>query len=117
MIGPIIFIVLSMVFCVSFCVLRAQKATGFSLTLKILSSLAFIIAGILALQVNGFSTIGILILVGLICGLAGDILLDLKIMYPQHNNAYFYFPTTEMTSAERAEYEAIKEEYKNNVGY
>ncbi len=33
------------------------------------------------------------------------------------NNAYFYFPTTEMTSAERAEYEAIKEEYKNNVGY
>ena len=90
MVGPIIFIVLSMLLCMAFCVLRAQKATGFSLTLKILSSLAFIFAGILALQVNGFSTIGILILVGLICGLAGDILLDLKIMYPQRNNAYFY---------------------------
>ena len=93
MIGSIIFIVLSMLLCVAFCFLRAQKATGFSLTLKILSSIAFIFAGILALRVIGFSTIGILILVGLICGLAGDILLDLKIMYPEHNNAYFYSGT------------------------
>lgn len=93
MVGSIIFIILSMLLCVSFCVLRAEKATGFSLTLKILSSLAFIFAGILAMQINGFSTMGILILIGLVCGLAGDILLDLKIMYPQYNNAYFYSGT------------------------
>ena len=89
MIGSIIFIVLSMLLCVGFCVLRAQKATGFSLTLKILSSLSFIFAGIIALKVVGFSTIGILILVGLIFGLAGDILLELKIIYPEKNDAYF----------------------------
>lgn len=93
MIGSIIFIALSMVLCLVFCVLRAQKATGFSLTLKTLASVSFIIAAVLAMQVVGFSTIGILILVGLICGLAGDVLLDLKVMYPEHNNAYFYSGT------------------------
>ena len=34
-----------------------------------------------------------------------------------HNdNSYFYFPSTELTSSERAEYEAIKKEYQDNIG-
>ena len=89
MIGTVVFVVLSMLFCVAFCVLRAEKATGFSLTLKTLASLAFIFAGIIALQVIGFSVVGLLILLGMICGLAGDILLDLKVMYPARNTALF----------------------------
>lgn len=89
MIGSIIFAVLSMIFCIIFCVFRSQKATFYSLSLKTLASLCFIFSGIIALKLNGFSTIGILILVGLICGLAGDIILDLKVMYPEKNDALF----------------------------
>ncbi|WP_455496806.1 hypothetical protein [Coprobacter sp.] len=33
-----------------------------------------------------------------------------------NDNSYFYFPSTELTSSERAEYEAIKKEYKDNIG-
>ena len=33
-----------------------------------------------------------------------------------NNHSYFYFPSTELTSSERAEYEAIKKEYQDNIG-
>ena len=33
-----------------------------------------------------------------------------------NDNSYFYFPSTELTSSERAEYEAIKKEYQDNIG-
>ena len=83
MIGSIIFAVLCMVITVVFCWLRSSKATFYSLTLKILASLCFIFSAIIALSMLGFDNIvGIMILVGMICGLAGDILLDLKVMYP-----------------------------------
>ena len=93
MIGSIIFVVLSMVICVAFCVLRASKATFYSLTLKILASLCFIFAGILALTVVGWGTVGIMIIVGMVFGLIGDIVLDLKIMYPEKNDTYFLIGT------------------------
>ena len=90
MIGSILFAVLCLVITIVFCVLRATKATFYSLTLKILASLCFIFSAIIALGMIGFnSTVGILILVGLVCGLAGDILLDLKVMYPQKNDVLF----------------------------
>ncbi len=89
MIGSIIFAVLSMIFCIVFCVFRAKKATFYSLTLKTLASLCFIFSGIIALKINGFSVIGLLILIGLIFGLIGDIVLDLKVMYPEKNDALF----------------------------
>ena len=90
MVGSIIFAVLCMVITLIFCWLRSSKATFYSLTLKILASLCFIFSAIIALSLIGFdSTVGILILVGLICGLAGDILLDLKVMYPAKNDVLF----------------------------
>ena len=90
MIGSIAFAVLCMIITVAFCVLRATKATFYSLTLKILASLCFIFSAILALSIGGFESVpGILILVGLICGLAGDIILDLKVMYPAKNDVLF----------------------------
>ena len=90
MIGSIIFAVLCMVITVVFCWLRSSKATFYSLTLKILASLCFIFSAIIALSMLGFDNIvGIMILVGMICGLAGDILLDLKVMYPAKNDVYF----------------------------
>ncbi len=88
--GSIIFAILCMVITVAFCVLRSNKATFYSLTLKILASLCFVFSAILALAMIGFdSIVGILILVGLFCGLVGDILLDLKVMYPSKNDALF----------------------------
>lgn len=90
MLGSIVFAVLCIVITLLFCWLRSTKATFYSLTLKILASLCFIFSAIIALSLIGFdSVVGIMILVGMICGLAGDILLDLKVMYPQKNDVLF----------------------------
>lgn len=89
MIGSILFGVFSVVFCLLFCWFRTAKANVYSLMLKITSSICFILCGIFALKSVGSSNISLLIIVGLVLGLVGDILLDLKIMYPEQSNQYF----------------------------
>lgn len=55
---------------------------------KTLASVAFVASGIIALSVaSGGLNYG-LIVIGLVFGLVGDILLDLKVIYPEHQNAY-----------------------------
>lgn len=55
---------------------------------KTLASVAFVCSAIIATAVlNGGLAYG-LISIGLVFGLIGDILLDLKVIYPEHNNAY-----------------------------
>lgn len=77
-----------------FLMLRTQKATATSLTAKTFASLLFVIIGALGLLWNGNSVIKILIVLGLVCGLIGDILLDNKVMYPQDDSAYLTAGTT-----------------------
>ena len=79
----------SLVFCVLFCWFRAKEANVYSLVLKIMSSLCFILSGIFAVITTKDLSISLYIVVGLVFGLIGDILLDLKIMYPQDDQQYF----------------------------
>ncbi|MDE6583108.1 MAG: lysoplasmalogenase, partial [Clostridia bacterium] len=79
----------SLVFCVLFCWFRAKEANVYSLLLKIISSVCFILSGIFAVISTKDLSISLYIVVGLVFGLVGDILLDLKIMYPQDDQQYF----------------------------
>lgn len=93
MIGSLIFGVFSLVFCVLFCWFRAEKPTVNSLILKTTSSISFILCGVFALNSVGSSNINLLMIVGLVLGLIGDIILDLKVMYPEQADQYFVFGT------------------------
>lgn len=93
MIGSIVFGVFSILFCVLFCWFRATKATVYSLVLKTTSSVCFILCGIFAIDAVGSSNINLLIIAGLVMGLIGDIILDLKVMYPDQGNQFFVFGT------------------------
>ncbi len=94
MIGSLLLAVFSIIFCVLFCVVRAKKATVWSLALKTLSSVCFILCGIFAIYTTGSTAINLLIVAGLVMGLIGDIILDLKIMYPEEGDKYFVVGTT-----------------------
>lgn len=85
---------LSLIFSVLFCFFRTSKTGVYSLCLKTIASACFILCGIFAIEEVGNSTTNLLIIAGLVMGLIGDILLDLKIMYPEQNNAYFLAGTT-----------------------
>ena len=94
MIGSYVFGAFSLIFCILFCIFRATKATVYSLCLKTISSVCFILCGIFAIKSVGDSSVNLLIIAGLILGLVGDIVLDLKIMYPEQGNQYFVAGTT-----------------------
>ena len=98
MTGTLIFGIFSLIFCILFCIFRANKANVYSLILKIVASLCFILCGIFAVRgaspSGNLLSIDLLIICGLVCGLVGDIVLDLKVMYPQQNNQYFISGTS-----------------------
>lgn len=89
MIGSIVFGSFSLVFCFLFCWFRTHKANVYSLALKIVSSFCFIMCALFAISDVSSSSFNLLVVAGLVLGLIGDILLDLKIMYPQQKNHYF----------------------------
>ncbi len=86
--------IFSILLCFLFCIVRSSKAGVPSLVLKSLASICFLLSGFCAIYTVGLSNVSALILVGLIFGLLGDILLDLKVMYPEQNNQYFIYGTT-----------------------
>lgn len=84
----------SLVFCILFCWFRAKEANVYSLLLKIIASICFILSGIFAIISNKDLSISLYIVIGLVFGLIGDVLLDLKIMYPTDEQQYFNAGTT-----------------------
>ena len=94
MIGSLILGICSIVFCMVFCVVRTKKIGVWSLMLKAISSICFILCGIFAISTVGSNNINLLIIAGLVMGLVGDIVLDLKIMYPEQSDQYFIAGTT-----------------------
>lgn len=86
--------VLSIISCIAFCCVRATKASVLSLAIKTLSSVFFILCGVFSINYVGSSTMNLLIIVGLVFGLVGDIILDLKVMYPEDSDKYFVFGTS-----------------------
>ena len=94
MIGSFVFAAFSMIFCLLFCWFRSSKATVYSLCLKTASSFCFIMSAIFAINYAESSSFNLLMVAGLVLGLIGDVILDLKIMYPDQSNQYFIAGTT-----------------------
>ncbi|MGN1201262.1 MAG: lysoplasmalogenase family protein [Candidatus Caccovivens sp.] len=90
----VFFGIFSLIFCLLFCWFRTKTANVYSLVLKTMSSICFILCAVFAVKTVGSSSVNLLIVTGLVMGLIGDILLDLKIMYPQDDRQYFVAGTT-----------------------
>lgn len=73
-----------------FMVVRVLKGGVYGVLTKTLASLVFIalgVTGAISLAPN-INSAAIVILLGLVFGLVGDIVLDLKVVYPQSNDTY-----------------------------
>ncbi len=74
-----------------FLVVRVKKGGLPGVISKAIASVLFIATACAALVMNLQEyTYGLLIVLGLVCGLLGDIWLDLKYAYPQDNDTYLY---------------------------
>ena len=74
-----------------FLIARDRNGSVQALHLKTLTSFLFIAVAFMSFIVNpgqGVATFAMLIMMGLICGLIGDIVLDLKVMYRESSSLY-----------------------------
>ena len=72
-----------------FLLVRIIYGGVWGLLTKMLASFMFIAVGFVAIIVNQNDIfISILVLLGLLCGLIGDVLLDLKVVYKENNDIY-----------------------------
>lgn len=86
------FLVLAVVFAVIFTIRRGKKTDTVSLLLKVIASFCFILLG-----VSGFllgktysMSLTLLVIIGLVCGLIGDIYLDMKFVYAQDDTIHTF---------------------------
>jgi uncharacterized membrane protein YhhN len=88
---PYLIIFLGAIALALFLIARDRKGSVKALLLKTLTSFFFIAVAFASFMVNPSQSIAVfsmLIMMGLICGLIGDILLDLKIMYKESSSLY-----------------------------
>ena len=72
-----------------FIVMRVTKGGVVAMLTKALASVFFIGLGVAgAVTINGNTDASVFLLFGLVMGLIGDIILDLKVVYPESNNIY-----------------------------
>lgn len=77
------------VLAIIFIVVRTLKGGHLAFVLKTIASLGFVISGIIGLGLTNANTWAcILIVVGLLFGMIGDIVLDLKVIYPDSDRTY-----------------------------
>lgn len=85
----IILLAISCMLAVVFIIVRTIKGGYIGFVLKTVASLGFVISGIIGLGLNSSSTLAsTLIVVGLLMGLIGDMVLDLKVIYPNRDNVF-----------------------------
>lgn len=89
----IAFAVLCLVAVGVFLAWRTKQANAKSLMAKTVASVFFILMAVVSLFVPGNVQTKILFVFGLVCGLIGDIILDLKVMYPADSQKYLNFGT------------------------
>jgi len=73
---------------VLFLIIRTTIGGAYAIITKALASFAFIGLGVVGMATTGMSVFALCVIMGLVCGLIGDILLDNKIIYPEHSNIY-----------------------------
>lgn len=85
-VSPVLFIcflIVTAVIALIFTIRRGTKTDPVSLLLKTVSSLLFILFGIFGVFFTQGSYLALFIVSGLVCGLIGDVYLDLKFVYPK----------------------------------
>ena len=90
---PYIVVALGAVALTLFLIVRDRRGSVKAVLLKTITSFLFISAAFASFMVNsspGVNTFFMLITMGLVCGLIGDIVLDLKILYPESSSQYQY---------------------------
>lgn len=76
-----------------FLAFRTKQATAKSLIAKTFASLVFVALAVVGLLNAGNIIVKAMFILALVCGLIGDIILDLKIMHPENKKTYFNFGT------------------------
>ena len=71
-----------------FLIIRVSYKNEHSLVLKTIASLIFVAIGLLSIIKGNDIRLKAMFTFGLVCGLVGDILLDLKVMYKQQEKVY-----------------------------
>lgn len=79
---------LSVLSVVLFLIVRVLKGGALGVVTKAFASFTFMALAIVGALKNGFDTVGALIILGLLCGLIGDIVLDNKVVYKEHQDIY-----------------------------
>lgn len=83
-----ILLAIAAILSVTYIAVRVKKGGIGALLLKTFASLFFVFLALYASYVVGLSCIALLIVLGLIFGLIGDVFLDLNVIYVQHENIY-----------------------------
>lgn len=85
-------IIVSIILAGLFIVLRATKGGMIGILTKTLASFGFVtsaIVGLIVSDITGLAKVSLgLIVIGLLCGMIGDIVLDLKVVYPNNDKYY-----------------------------
>lgn len=72
-----------------FIIVRVTKGGALGILTKTFASFCFLLYGVISLtQSSFFSSASVFIILGLVCGLIGDIVLDLKYVYKEQNDIY-----------------------------
>ena len=86
----IAFIVLGAVALTFFLIEKTKNYSVKAVILKTIASLFFIATAAVGLYKNGYHILTLFVTLGLICGMLGDIWLDLKYVYREHDRPYSY---------------------------
>lgn len=79
---------ISLLSVVLFLVVRVLKGGAYGIITKTLASFTFMALAIVGALEKGFGTVEAFIILGLLCGLIGDIILDNKVVYKEHQDIY-----------------------------
>ena len=85
-----IILVIAIIVAAIFTIRRGTKTDAVSLLLKTISSLLFILLGIAGIMFTASEGIALFVVSGLVCGLIGDIFLDLKFVYPKDSDLHTF---------------------------
>lgn len=77
---------IAVILAVVFVAVRVYKGGLAGLYTKTLASIAFVVLGLYGAYVNGLTIVSAFILLGLIFGMLGDIVLDLKVIYKEDSD-------------------------------
>ena len=79
---------ISILLTILFLIVRTTVGGAYAVVTKTMASFSFILLGGVGIFQGGFDTFSLFVMLGLVCGLIGDILLDNKVMYREHENIY-----------------------------